>query len=433
MESSSAHAGEAALLVGLLLLAVFFAGAEVAFLAVPHSWVRQQADSGSRLGRLLLALQERRSFVLATLLIGITGSYYWAEHIAVKMSIELWGTVLGPALAAAVALGIITVVVQVFGEAIPMQFALRNTRRFASFSSPVLGFFFVIFYPVVALLGLIVRGILYLVGLGGHGILPTITEQQLKAMIEEGQSQGALAAPTGRMLHGALDFGDQTAAQIMTPRPDMICVEETTAISEALMVALEGKHSRIPVYAGNRDNITGILFVKDALPYVRLREMSTPVRVIARPAHFVPESLPADEILRQLRAGRRSMAMVYDEYGGTAGLVTIEDLLEEIVGDIQDEYDVEQPEIVRTDECFLCDGAVGLHELDNLVGETLPTEEFDSLAGVVLAAAGRLPEEGESFQWGALTLTVERMDGRRISRIRIVERGRSDTEEDMSG
>ncbi|MBD3292856.1 MAG: DUF21 domain-containing protein, partial [Armatimonadia bacterium] len=221
LESSSAHAGEAALLVGLVVLAAFFAGSEVAFLGVPRTWVRQQAESGSKLGRILLALQERRSLVLATLLVCITGSYYWAEHIAVNISIDYFGDVIGPALASAGALILMTVIVLIFAEATPMQFALRNKRKVASAASPVLAISAIILYPVVGLLGLVVRGLLYLTGLGGHGMLPTVTEEQLKAMIEEGQSQGALAQGTGRMLHGALDFGDQTAAQVMTPRPDM--------------------------------------------------------------------------------------------------------------------------------------------------------------------------------------------------------------------
>ncbi len=430
MESSSAHAGEAALLVGLLVLAAFFAGSEVAFLGVPRTWVRQQAESGSKLGRILLALQERRSIVLATLLVGITGSYYWAEHIAVKLSIDLWASVMGPAVASFVALAVMTVLVLIFAEATPMQFALRNTRKVAASSSPVLAFFAIVLYPFVGLLGLVVRGVMYVVGLGGQGMLPTVTEEQLKAMIEEGESQGALAEGTGRMLHGALDFGDQTAAQVMTPRPDMKCVEHTATIGEALRFAMQSKHSRVPVYAEDKDHITGILYIKDVLPYVRLGEMDKSVRVVARPPHFVPESLPADELLRQLRVGRRTMAIVYDEYGGTAGLVTVEDLLEEIVGDIQDEYDIEQPEIIETEECLVCDAAVGLHELDNLVGEPLPTEEFDSLGGVVLAAAGRIPEEGESFDWGALELTVDEMEGRRISRVSIVEREVADEDAD---
>ena len=434
MESSSAHAGEAALLVTLVVLAAFFAGSEVAFLGVPRTWVRQQAESGSTVGRLLLALQERRSVVLATMLIGITGSYYWAEHIAVKMSIDLWGPALGTALASLAALALMTIVVLVFAEATPMQFAVRNTRKVAAATAPVIALFAIILYPVVTLLELIVRGILHVIGLGGHGILPSVTEQQLKAMIEEGQSQGALAAPTGRMLHGALDFGDQTAAQVMTPRPDMICIDENATIAEALMMALESKHSRLPVSRESKDDIVGILYLKDLLPYVRLGEVDEAVRMVARPPHFVPESLPADELLSRLRVGRRTMAIVYDEYGGTAGLVTVEDLLEEIVGDIQDEYDIEQPEIVQMDDgCLLCDAGVGLHELDNLVGEALPTDEFDSLGGVVLALAGRLPHEGETFEWGGLELTVEKMRGRRISRVVIVERDQSAAGDEEDG
>jgi len=411
-----------ALLVGLVILAAFFAGSEVAFLGVPRTWVRQRAESGSRLGRILLVLQEHRSVALATILVGITGGYYWAEHLAVKLSLDAWGESLGPGLASLIALVVMTVLVLMFAEATPMQFAVRNTRQVATYASPVIAAFAVVLYPIVGLLGLIVRGLMYLTGLGGHGMLPTVTEEQLKAMIEEGQSQGALAQSTGRMLHGALDFGDQTTAQVMTPRPDMICVDETTAMAEALAAAMAVKHSRLPVFSGDKDHITGILHVKDLLPYVRRGETDKPVRVVARPPHFVPESLPADELLRQLRVGRCTMAIVCDEFGGTAGLVTVEDLLEEIVGDIQDEYDTEQPEIVRTASHILCDASIGLHELDNLVSESLPTEEYDSLGGLILELAGRIPEVGESFEWGGMTLTVEEMAGLRISRVSIAER-----------
>ncbi len=427
MESSSAHAGEAALLFGLIVLAAFFAGSEVAFLGVPRTWVRHNAESGSRLARILLALQERRAIVLATLLVGITGSYYWAEHLAVKLALDFWGPTLGPGLASFVALVVMTVLVLIFAEATPMQFAVRNTRQVATWSSPVIALFTMVLYPIVGLFGLLVRGLLYLTGLGGHGMLPTVTEEQLKAMIEEGESQGALAEGTGRMLHGALDFGDQTAAQVMTPRPDMVTVEASATVHEALMAALEAKHSRLPVMEGDKDHIIGILYVKDLLPYVRLGELDKPVRLAARPPHFVPESLPVDELLRQLRVGRRSLAIVYDEFGGTAGLVTVEDLLEEIVGDIQDEYDIEQPEIVRTESCLLCDAGISLHDLDNLVAESLPTEDYDSLGGVVLELAGRIPQAGERFDWGGLTLTVEEMDGPRISRVRVAERPEDET------
>ena len=412
------EAGELALLAALVVLAAFFAGAEVAFLGMVRTRVRHLAEGGSRLARLLLALQDRRPIVLAALLVGITGSYYIAEHLATVLGIAFLGSTLGPI----AALFVMTVVVLVFAEATPMQYAARNTERVAMYSAPLVWLFSAVTYPIVALLALIVRGLLYAVGVRADTILPSITEEQLKAMIDEGESQGALEAGTGRMLQGALDFGDQTAAQVMTPRPDMVCVEETASLSEALAIAAEHKHSRLPIHAGDRDHITGILYTKDILPYLRLEETDTPVRVVARPPYYVPESLPADVLLQQLQANRRMMAVVLDEFGGTAGVVTVEDLLEEIVGAILDEYDVEQPEIVKiSDRCVLCDAAVGLHELDNLVGEELPTDDYDSLGGLVLEAAGRIPEVGEAFGWGGLTLTVEEMDGPRIARVRVEE------------
>ncbi len=412
------QAGELALLVALVVLAGVFAGAEVAFLGVVRTRVRHLAEGGSRLARLLLGLQERRALVLATLIVGITGSYYVAEHLATVLGIAFWGETVGPI----VALFVMTVVVLIFAEATPMQIAARNTEKVALYTAPLLGLFSALLYPIVGLLALVARGLLYLVGVRADTILPTVTEEHLKAMIEEGESQGALAAGTRRMLHGALDFGDQTAAQVMTPRTDMICLEESVSLAEALRRAIEHKHSRLPVYAGDRDHITGILYTKDMLPYLRLGEMDRPVKVVARPAHYVPESLSADQLLRQLQSERTVIAMVLDEFGGTAGVVTMEDLLEEIVGDIQDEYDVEQPEIVMVDErCFVCDATIAMHELDNLVAEELPTEDHDSLGGLVLEIAGRIPEVGESFRWGGLTITVEEMEGPRISRVRVVE------------
>ena len=429
MESSD-PAGELALLVALVVLAAFFAGSEVAFLRVQRTWVRHTAEAGSRLARVLLTLQERRAMVLATLLVGITGSYYVAEHLATVLSISFWGPTVGPI----VALVGMTVIVLIFAEATPMQFAARNPERVALYSSPVVGAASILLYPIVALLALVARGLLLLVGIRPETVLPTVTEEQLKAMIEEGQSQGTLRAGTGRMLHGALDFGDQTAGQVMTPRPDMLCVQEEATIAQALQVAVEYKHSRLPTYGGDRDDITGILYIKDLLPYVRLGEMDTPVRRVARPATFVHESLRVDRLLRRMQAGRRTMAIVTDEYGGTAGLVTMEDLLEEIVGEIQDEYDVEQPEIVMDGKGGLvCDAAVGLHELANLVAEELPTEEYDSLGGIVLEAAGRIPSPGETFRWGGLELTVEEMDGARISRVRVSQQPAAKDDADAGG
>ena len=209
----------------------------------------------------------------------------------------------------------------------------------------------------------------------------------------------------------------------------MVASPDSLTCFTALEVAVTSKHSRLPTYQGDRDTITGILYIKDLLPYVRLGEMDTLVKTVARPATYVPESLRVDRLLKLLQSGRRTMAIVTDEYGGTAGLVTMEDLLEEIVGDIQDEYDIEQPEILQTaDGALLCDASVGLHELANMVGENLPTEEFDSLGGIVLEVAGRIPAPGDTYRWGEMELTVEEMDGPRIAKVRVRDRSLSGDE-----
>lgn len=225
------------------------------------------------------------------------------------------------------------------------------------------------------------------------------------------------------MLRGVLEFGDYAVKQIMTPRPDMVCVAESQSIQDALDLGLEYRHSRLPMYDATPDNITGVVHLKDLLPYAMEDDLGAPVKDLARPAYHVPESLPADDLLRQLQRERTLLAIVKDEYGGTAGLVTVEDLLEEIVGDIRDEYDVEEPEVVQTAPAeYLCNARVSLHELqDHLTHTLLPTDEYESLAGLVMDIAGHIPVVEERVCYGALTLTVEQMTGPRIERIRVVE------------
>jgi len=207
----------------------------------------------------------------------------------------------------------------------------------------------------------------------------------------------------------------------MTPRLDMDSVEAHQTLAEALALGLQENHSRLPVYEGSPDHIIGILHLKDLLPYVLKGETDRPVRRVARSAHHVPETLRADELLHQLQSKRQMLAVVKDEYGGTAGVVTVEDLLEEIVGEIVDEYDVEEPDIVEVSPTeLLCDARVGLHELEPYVPGELPTEDYESLAGVVLDLAGRVPEQGEEFAWRGLRLVVAAVNGPRLERIRVL-------------
>lgn len=410
--------GEIALLIGLLCLAAFFSASEVGFLAVGATRVRQLREEGNTSARFLSYLLRRRSAVLSTVLIVVTACNYTAERLAVSYSLHIHPT-LGPVVAAI----LMTVVVLVLCEVVPIQYAARNPERVALRSAAVVTAASIALSPLVLVFSSLSRLLLRLVGVHARTVLPTVTEEHLRAMIEQGEEQGAIEPVERRMLRGVLEFGDYTVAQIMTPRPDMVCVAEDEPLQRALELGLEHRHSRLPVYQGTPDNITGVLHLKDLLPYALAGDLDHPVSTVARPAYHVPESLRADDLLHQLQHERQMLAIVKDEYGGTAGIVTVEDLLEEIVGDIRDEYDEEEPEVVQlADNEYLCDARVSLHELEDFLAYTqLPTEDYESLGGLVLDIAGHIPQVGEQVSFGSLTLTVERMNGNRIGQVRVVE------------
>ncbi len=404
----------------LVLLGVsgFFSGSEVAFLAVGYTRLRQLSDEGRRLARLLVFLRRHRTWVLSTVLIAITGANYLAERTATELSIHYWGSATGPIIAFVV----MTFVILIFCEITPIQYGSRHSETHSLRTAIPIGVAALLLAPVVAISTAISRGLLYLVGVRGHSGRSVVTEEHLKAMIQQSEQQGAVPAGQRRMLYGVLDFGDQTVAQVMTPRPDVVAVTVDQTMGEALKLGLEHKNSRLPVYEESIDDVVGVLYLKDLLPYIRREEMDQPVERAARPPFYVPESLPANLLLGQLRSNQQMMAIVKDEYGGTAGVVTVEDLLEAIVGEIQDEYDVEEPEVIPLGPGeLLCEAGLSLQQLAHYVNEQLPTDEYDSLGGLVLDLSGDIPEAGQSFCWRRLELVVESMDGPRLEKIRVVE------------
>ncbi|RPI21921.1 MAG: HlyC/CorC family transporter, partial [Actinobacteria bacterium] len=244
--------------------------------------------------------------------------------------------------------------------------------------------------------------------------------EDLATMIAEGKREGVIEEFAHRLLTGAIVFGDRTASQVMVPRPDMVTVPGDASTDEALDIILEQGRSRIPVTGEGIDDIVGILYARDLLV---LYDQAAPPSLsidLARPPYFVPESKQVSELLKEMQASQVHMAIVVDEFGGTAGLVTIEDLLEELVGEIADEYDTEEPMAVEVEEgVLLVDARMDVDEFAGLVEIELPDDEYDTVGGLVLGLAGRVPREGESFEYDGLTLTVARVQGRRVSRVRV--------------
>jgi len=409
---------ELGLIVLLLCISAFFSGSEVAFLAVSDTRLHYLSKQGSRLAQVLAFLRGRRVWVLSTVLIAITASNYSAERLATRAAAEHIGPTFGP-LVAYIA---ITIIVVIFCEITPIQYAARHREAVGLPASIPIAVLAALLTPIVFILTGLTRGVLFLAGVRRDTISPPVTEDQLKTMIEQGQRQGTVASSQQRMLYGALDFGDQTVAQVMTPRPDIVWVERDETLQRALDIATTAGFSRLPVCRQDPDDVVGIIYIKDILPYLRAEEMDKSVRQVARASFFVPESLPANILLQQLQSRRGSIAVVKDEFGGTAGVVTVEDLLEEIVGEITDEYDTEEPEIeLLSEDELICDAGVSLHLLANYVREDLPETDYDSLAGLILDLAGHIPSAGEQVSWGKLTFRVEQIADNRIEKVRIVQ------------
>lgn len=240
----------------------------------------------------------------------------------------------------------------------------------------------------------------------------------LSALRIAAADDGTLETEEQEMISHIYEFGETLAREVMVPRIDMVCADIAEGINEVVRLIEETGHSRIPVYRESVDYIEGIVYAKDLLTNMSKDAQETSVLALARKPFFIPETKKIDDLLRDLRRDKVHMAIVVDEYGGTAGLVTLEDLLEEIVGEIQDEYDTEEPEFVRLGpESFRVDARMNLDDLNELVGANVPTDSVDTIGGFIYDLLGRIPEEGETIQWSNLRFVVEEIEGQRIAKV----------------
>jgi CBS domain containing-hemolysin-like protein len=263
---------------------------------------------------------------------------------------------------------------------------------------------------------------------------PALTEEELMVLVEAGEEEGVIEEDEKEMIDSIFEFTDTVVRQVMVPRIDMKVVDADTPVLEAVSVIMESGHSRLPVIDGNVDTIIGIIHAKDLLPILaspEKREVS--LRDIVRPAFFVPENKKVSELLAEFRSNNRQMAIVRDEYGGTAGLVTVEDLIEEIVGEIRDEYDHEEPLITIQDEdAWVVDARLNIDDLNEQLDARLPEDEFETIGGFVFGTLGKEPEVGDSVEFNGWRMTVQEKEGRRLRKIRI-EPPREDEEPPTTG
>jgi magnesium and cobalt exporter, CNNM family len=434
---------ELALIVVLVLLNGIFSASEIALVTIRRSRLQQLVDEGDRAAARVQRLKSNPGRFLAVIQIGINFLGFLASAFAAVSLVDGvadWLGTFGPLADAArgIALVVVTILLTlftiVFGELVPKQIGLAHAERVAMATSRLMEFLGTLFGPLVTVLTWVTRRIARLFGAD----VPAderISSEELRLIIEQGGEQGILEAEEEQMIHAVIELGDQRVHEVMVPRIAMATLKATATFEEAIDTVIQEGHSRIPVYEESIDEIVGIFYAKDLLPFLKEGAPERPpLRSLLRPPVFVPESMTVDDLLHELQRRKVHLAIVLDEYGGTAGVVTIEDLLEEIVGEIQDEYDEEEPMVVRlSDDEVRLDGRASVGDLTELFDTTIALEdedEYDTVGGLIYHRVGGIPKPGDQVTVDGLTLTVESIDGRRVDKVLVVRTREGETEDD---
>ena len=435
---------ELLVIVILTLLEGFFVSAEIAIISVRRSRLDQLAEDGNNGARRVRRLKDDPGRFLAVAQLGLTVLGFFASaYAAVNLSIELAGLLRNlPAIggsADGIALLIVTILLAlftiVFGELVPKSIGLAYAERLSIVVAGPFEWIARVLSPIVWFLTRVTATIARLIGVKPASEAQ-MTSEELKLIVERGGEQGILEAEEEQMINAVIELGDRRLHEVMVPRIAMVALPVSATLDEAIDLIVEEGHSRVPVYEESIDEVLGIIYAKDLLPVLKGEADARPtVRSLLRTPLFVPESMSIDDLLHEFQRRKVHIAIVLDEYGGTAGLLTIEDLLEEIVGEIQDEYDVEEPMIVRlsADEARI-DGRVDVDELGETFDITIPLEdedEYDTVGGLIFHRLGHVPRPGDEVRLDGLKLTVETTDGRRVGKVLAVRQ--RDPDDDSAG
>ena len=424
---------ELIVIILLTLLEGFFVAGEIALVSIRRSRVEQLVDEGRPGARRVRRLLDEPGRFLAVSQLGLTvigffASAYAAVSLVSYLADALRSLGMDSGTADGLALIIVTVTLAlftiVFAELVPKTLALANAERFAIALSLPIEFLARALSPLIRLLTGITSAIAGIFGARATAEAQ-ITAEELRLIVERGGEQGVLEAEEEQMINAVIELGSRRVHEVMIPRIDIAAMPVTATFDEAISTFVEEGHSRVPVYEETVDEIVGILYAKDLLPFLRSASGPRPeLRTLLRSPVYIPESMTVDDLLHEFQRRKVHIAIVLDEYGGTAGLVTIEDLLEEIVGEIQDEYDTEEPMVVRlSDEEARVDGRASIDELSELFDSNIEFEdedEYDTVGGLIYHRIGGIPSPGDRVELDGLTLTVESTDGRRVGKVLVV-------------
>lgn len=423
------------LLLALILVNAFFSMSEIAIISLNDNLIEKMAEEGHKKAKKVVKLTSNSSRFLSTIQIGVTlagfltsasASQTFAEMLAKAFEGTVVERVLGANLINGISVVLITLVMSyfslVFGELAPKKIGMQKPEQISFKVVGVLLFISKVFSPVVKFLSLSTNGVVRLLGFNPHADEETVTEEEIRMLVDVGGEKGVIEDVQKEMINNIFEFDDLDAGDIMTHRTDMTAVEIEDPIMEAVNLSIEHGYSRIPVFKDDPDNIVGIVYIKDLLKFVGKSLPNTSLQDVMRSPMFVPESKICGDLFKEMTATRTQMAVVVDEYGGTAGIVTLEDIVEAIVGNIQDEYDNEDEEVSRINETtFTVEGIMNFDEVEELAHRKLPEGDYDTVAGFIISELGYLPKDGEMNEIVVenVKFTVLAVDNKRIEKVRV--------------
>lgn len=436
------------LLFILTLLNAFFAMSEIAIISLNDTKIDKLAEEGHKKAKQVKKLTENSSNFLSTIQIGVTLAGFLtsataAQSFATMLTDALAKTAVANVIPLGLISGVSTVLITlitsyfslVLGELAPKKIAMQKPEKVSFAVVPVLLFVSRVTKPFVKILSVSTNAVVRLFGLDPNADEEEVTEEEIRMMVDVGQEKGVIEDVQKEMINNIFEFDDIDVADIMTHRTDMACVDVEDSLADIIQLSMEEGYSRIPVYEEDPDNVVGIVYIKDLLKYIgsSLPE-ALHLKDVMRKAYYVPESKRCGALFAEMTEKHIQMAIVVDEYGGTAGLVTLEDIVEAIVGNIQDEYDNEDVEISKINETtFTIDGVTDLEEVEEQLGIQFPEDDYDTLGGFIISQLGFLPQDGDmnAVEFENIRFTVLNVEERRIGKVKVEILPKPETETEV--
>lgn len=419
------------ILIILILINAFFAASEIAFISLNDAKIDIMVKEGNKKAKTIAKMLKTPSRFLATIQIGITLAGFLSSAFASDSFADDLAPVLAKAIPSisfetwkGISIIIITIILSyftlIFGELVPKRIAMKKSEMIAFSSIGVINFISIVTSPFVRFLEFSTNVVSKIFGVTGNEE-EIVTEEEIRMMVDVGEEKGTIERNEKEMINNIFEFNDRTVSEIMTPRNEIFALDSNLAMSEAILeIAEDYKYSRIPVYQDNMDQIIGILYIKDML--LEQKNKNTKIKNLVKDAYFVPETKKINELFSEMRKNKKQIAVIIDEYGGTAGLITMEDILEEIVGDIFDEFDEFENEYEKIDEnTYILDGGISIYECRKILSIDIPEGDYETLSGYLIEVLGRIPSEKEKpvLEIEDVVYKIEKIKNKRILKVKV--------------